>query len=289
MIPQRRIERRPKARSLFDRAIIGRAIVDSFKKLDPRWQARNPVMFVVEVGSLVTTIFFIRDLATHQGHAGFDFAISAWLWFTVLFANFAEAVAEGRGKAQADYLRRTKSDTLAKKQDEHGNITEVPSTLLRKGDIVQVDAGDLDTCRRRRHQGRRERGRIRNHGRIRTGHPRVRRRPQCGNRRNPRAFRPDHHSGDNESRREFPGSHDLTCRGCPTPKNAERNRALDPARRANHHLPHRGCDACSVLVVCRHEARPGRPHSATRLSHSHDDRRIALSDRYRRYGSRHAT
>jgi len=143
MIPQRRIERRPKARSLFDRAIMGRAVVDSFKKLDPRWQARNPVMFIVEVGALVTTIFFVRDVATHQGQAGFDFAIAAWLWFTVLFANFAEAVAEGRGKAQADYLRRTKSDTLAKKLDESGNITQVPSTMLRKGDIVQVDAGDL--------------------------------------------------------------------------------------------------------------------------------------------------
>jgi len=143
MIPQRRIERRPKARPLFDRAIIGRAVVDSFKKLDPRWQARNPVMFIVEVGALVTTIFFVRDLVTHHGNAGFDFAIAAWLWFTVLFANFAEAVAEGRGKAQADYLRRTKSDTMAKKLDQKGNITQVPSTMLRKGDLVQVDAGDL--------------------------------------------------------------------------------------------------------------------------------------------------
>ena len=110
MIPQRRIERRPKERSLFDRAIIARAIGDSFKKLDPRWQARNPVMFVVEVGAAVTTFFCVRDAVQHTGTAGFDFAISAWLWFTVLFANFAEAVAEGRGKAQADALRRTKSD-----------------------------------------------------------------------------------------------------------------------------------------------------------------------------------
>ncbi len=143
MIPQRRLERRPSSRSLFDRAILGRAILDSFKKLDPRWQARNPVMFVVEVGSIVTSAFFIRDLATHQGHAGFDFAIAMWLWFTVIFANFAEAVAEGRGKAQADYLRRTKSETVAKKIDAHGTITEVPSSALRKGDLVQVDAGDL--------------------------------------------------------------------------------------------------------------------------------------------------
>src|SRR5579872_2441692 len=143
MIPQRRIERRPKSRSLFDSAIVARAILDSFKKLDPRWQARNPVMFVVEIGSVVTSGFFVYDVVSHTGHPGFDFAIAAWLWFTVLFANFAEAVAEGRGKAQADYLRRTKSDTTAKKVDEQGRISQVPSTALRKGDVVQVDAGDL--------------------------------------------------------------------------------------------------------------------------------------------------
>jgi potassium-transporting ATPase ATP-binding subunit len=140
---QRRLERRPQARSLFDPAIIGRAIVESFLKLDPRWQVRNPVMFIVEVGAVATSYFFIRDLVTHGSTAGFNFAISAWLWFTVVFANFAEAVAEGRGKAQADYLRRTKSDTIAKRLDEHGNLTNVPATQLRKGDHVQVDAGDL--------------------------------------------------------------------------------------------------------------------------------------------------
>jgi K+-transporting ATPase ATPase B chain len=97
MLSQRRLERRPKARSLFDRGILARAVGDSFAKLDPRWQARNPVMFVVEVGAAATSIFFVRDLVRHTGMSGFDFAIAAWLWFTVLFANFAEAVAEGRG------------------------------------------------------------------------------------------------------------------------------------------------------------------------------------------------
>ncbi len=115
MLSQRRLERRPKERSLFDRAIVARAIADSFKKLDPRWMMRNPVMFVVEVGAFVTTLFFVSDLLGHVGSGGFDFAIAAWLWFTVLFANFAEAVAEGRGKAQADFLRKTKSDTLARR------------------------------------------------------------------------------------------------------------------------------------------------------------------------------
>ncbi|HTX59986.1 MAG TPA: potassium-transporting ATPase subunit KdpB [Verrucomicrobiae bacterium] len=143
MLSQRRLERRPKARSLFDRAIITRAIGDSFKKLDPRWQARNPVMFVVEVGALATTIFFVRDVATHTGTSGFDFAIAAWLWFTVIFANFAEAVAEGRGKAQADFLRRTKSDTMARLVGASGAEQLVPSTSLRKGDRFVVEANEI--------------------------------------------------------------------------------------------------------------------------------------------------
>ena len=141
MLSQRRLERRPKARSLFDREIIVRAIGDSFKKLNPRTQARNPVMFVVEVGAAVTAFFFIRDLIAHNP-AGFDFAISAWLWFTVLFANFAEAVAEGRGKAQADHLRRTKTETTARKIDGDRQ-TSVPAASLRKGDVVRIEAGEL--------------------------------------------------------------------------------------------------------------------------------------------------
>jgi potassium-transporting ATPase ATP-binding subunit len=141
VLSQRRLERRPKARSLFDREILGRAVVDSFKKLDPRWMARNPVMFVCEIGALVTLIFFVRDLGKH-GPAGFDFAISIWLWFTVLFANFAEAVAEGRGKAQADALRKTRTETMANLVVGDGT-EKVPSTNLRKGDVVRIAAGEL--------------------------------------------------------------------------------------------------------------------------------------------------
>ena len=141
MISERRLERRPKARSLFDREILLRAVLDSFRKLDPRWQVRNPVMFVCEVGALVTLVFFFRDLRTH-GPAGFDFAISIWLWFTVLFANFAEAVAEGRGKAQADFLRRTKTDTQARRVVD-GREELVSATALRRGDVFRVAAGEL--------------------------------------------------------------------------------------------------------------------------------------------------
>ena len=141
MISERRLERRPKARSLFDREILGRAVIDSFRKLDPRVQYRNPVMFVCEVGALVTLLFFFRDLHAH-GPASFDLAISIWLWFTVVFANFAEAVAEGRGKAQAEFLRRTKTDTKARRVlDGHEEL--VNATELRKGDVIRVSAGEL--------------------------------------------------------------------------------------------------------------------------------------------------
>jgi K+-transporting ATPase ATPase B chain len=145
MIASRRIERRPQSRSLFDRAIISRAVADSFAKLDPRWQARNPVMFIVEIGALVTSLFWVRDLITHNtqpGITGFDLAISLWLWFTVIFANFAEAVAEGRGKAQADFLRRTKTDTQARKIID-GKPVMVSANELRKGDLIRIEPNEL--------------------------------------------------------------------------------------------------------------------------------------------------
>ena len=143
MISSRRVERRPQERSLFDRAIVLRAVADSFAKLDPRWQLRNPVMFIVEVGALVVTLFFFRDLLLRGGkNAGFDLAIALWLWFTVVFANFAEAVAEGRGKAQADFLRRTKSDTQARKV-VNGRSAMVNANELRKGDLIRIEPNEL--------------------------------------------------------------------------------------------------------------------------------------------------
>ena len=104
-----------RARPLFDPEILKRAIRESFVKLNPRLVAKNPVMFVVEVGATLTTIFLVRNMFTGAGGIGFQFQISIWLWFTVLFANFAEAMAEARGKAQADSLRKTKTDALAKR------------------------------------------------------------------------------------------------------------------------------------------------------------------------------
>ncbi len=135
------------ARPLFDGPIVRRAIVDSFTKLDPRHQARNPVMFVVEVGSLFTTALWIQALVGKgEARPGFILAISLWLWFTVLFANFAEAMAEGRGKAQADTLRKARKDIHAKKlaaPSRDAAATPVLASQLRKGDIVLVEAGDF--------------------------------------------------------------------------------------------------------------------------------------------------
>jgi len=128
--------------SIFDRAIMRDAALRSFGKLNPRTLARNPVMFVVEIGSAITTVVAISETVQGRGDAGFVWAITIWLWFTVLFANFAEAMAEGRGKAQADTLRRTRSETIAKVERD-GRVEEIPSSLLRKGDIVQCGPGDI--------------------------------------------------------------------------------------------------------------------------------------------------
>ncbi len=142
--------------SIFDGKIIRQAIIDSFVKLDPRVQLRNPVMFVVEVGSAVTTIEFVRLLFTQPSGAFtrsaltaetiFVLAVAIWLWFTVLFANFAEAMAEGRGKAQADTLRKARTTTMARRlasRSRNAAVQEVAAPELRKGDYVLVEAGDV--------------------------------------------------------------------------------------------------------------------------------------------------
>src|ERR1700733_634450 len=136
--------KRTSATTVLDPAILWPALGDAFWKLNPRVMIRNPVMFVVEVVATLTTILFIRDLATGAGGYGFSFQINLWLWFTVYFANFAEAVAEGRGKAQAAALRQTKTDAVAKLLDKGGTQPRsVPATALKQGDIVLVEAGDL--------------------------------------------------------------------------------------------------------------------------------------------------
>ena len=128
-----------KSKSLWDAKIIRRALVDAVVKLDPRTMMKNPVMFVVEVGSVVTTLLLLRE----KQNFAFNLQITLWLWFTVLFANFAEAMAEGRGKAQADTLRKARSETEAKRLLPSGCTETVPSAKLRSGDVVMVTAGEL--------------------------------------------------------------------------------------------------------------------------------------------------
>ena len=144
------IRKRMPVATMTDPKILVPALGEALKKLDPRRMIRNPVMFTVEVVATLTTILFLRDLVTGAGHYGFSFQINLWLWFTVLFANFAEAVAEGRGKAQAESLRRTKTEATAKllsnAGEEQSSVLQwrgVSATSLKQGDIVLVEAGDI--------------------------------------------------------------------------------------------------------------------------------------------------
>jgi potassium-transporting ATPase ATP-binding subunit len=129
-----------KTHSIFDPAIIVPAIGDSFKKLNPITLAKNPVMFVTEVGAAITTVLLVTG---HGANFGFQFQIALWLWFTVLFANFAEAMAEGRGKAQAKALRATRTQTFANRLRDNGTIEKIAVDQLRKDDVVVVSAGEL--------------------------------------------------------------------------------------------------------------------------------------------------
>src|SRR5215470_2057234 len=138
------LRKRMPVSALFDKEIVMPAIGSAFVKLDPRTLIANPVMFVLEIVTALTTVILVRDLVTGGEHIGFEFQIVLWLWFTVLFANFAEAIAEGRGKAQADALRRQRMETQAKLLSgaDHKNYKLVPGTSLKVGDVVLVEAGD---------------------------------------------------------------------------------------------------------------------------------------------------
>jgi K+-transporting ATPase ATPase B chain len=138
LIPKKLVRARP----LFDPEILQRAVKDSVLKLNPVTLMRNPVIFVVEIGATLVLLFLIRDVVTGAGAIGFELQIDLWLWFTVLFATFAEAMAEARGKAQAESLRKTKTDTIANRIAEDGRLEKVSSSKLRAGDIVRCTAGE---------------------------------------------------------------------------------------------------------------------------------------------------
>lgn len=182
-----------KQQTLFDSALLRNALVDSVKKLDPRIQWRNPVMFVVYIGSLLTTGIWLAIASGHtDGSAGFTAAVALWLWVTVLFANFAEALAEGRSKAQAEALKGVKKTSWANKlaTPHHDAATQqVPADSLRKGDIVLVSAGEMIPCDGEVLEGGASVDESAITGGIRTGDPRIRRRFRLGHRRYPRTVR----------------------------------------------------------------------------------------------------
>jgi potassium-transporting ATPase ATP-binding subunit len=132
-----------KEKSRWGQEIVAQAVWESFVKLNPRTLAANPVMFVVEVGALLTSIDLVRGVVQHSQGFGFSLQITLWLWFTVLFANFAEAMAEGRGKAQAEALRKSRAETVARRLKQDGSIESVPGSQLRAGDLVMVTAGEF--------------------------------------------------------------------------------------------------------------------------------------------------
>src|SRR5439155_13409077 len=134
---------KPSAKKTELSSLIRRAVFESFVKLDPRILYKNPVMFVVEIGAPVATIDLVHGVATHAAGFGFSLQITIWLWFTVLFANFAEAMAEGRGKAQAETLRKARSETLARRLSDSGAEERVPGSKLKSGDVVLVSAGEM--------------------------------------------------------------------------------------------------------------------------------------------------
>jgi K+-transporting ATPase ATPase B chain len=139
LIPKKLVRARP----LFDPELVGRALKDSFFKLNPVTLSKNPVIFVVEVGAALTAVFLIRDAFIGAPGLGFELQIDLWLWFTVLFANFAEAMAEARGKAQADTLRKTRSESIAKRFIAKDKMEAVPASKLRAGDLVLCEVGDI--------------------------------------------------------------------------------------------------------------------------------------------------
>ncbi len=275
--------------------IVSAALRDSFAKLHPRVQFRNPVMFVVYLGSIYTTLIGLAaafGAVENEGHPVFVLVIAAWLWLTVLFANFAEAVAEGRGKAQAATLRSMRQHVHAKRllgrnRNEHQTVE---ASALKRGDLVLVLAqrhhpGGRRGGRRRR-LGQRERG----HGRVRAGASRGRRRLLGRDGRHEGAVRLARRARDQSRGRGLPRPHDRARRGREAHAHAERDRVVDPARDDDDRVPARDRHAAAVLALRGRELGAGyRRHGhgarrAPRVPDPDDDRRAAVRDRHRGHG-----
>ena len=204
-----------------DRKMLGRAIKDSFVKLSPKTQAKNPVMFLVFVAAILTSILWVVSLfGLKDAPSGYTLAIAVILWFTVLFANFAEAIAEGRGKAQADSLRASRKDVDAHKipsVSEKDSVTVVPSALLKKGELVIVKAGEQ----------------IPADGEVVEGAASV---DESCDRRHHCTVGLDRCQSDQRSRRELSGQDDCDGRRCCPEKDAQRNCFADFSGSLVHHL-----------------------------------------------------
>ena len=273
-----------KATALWDNHIVKGALIDSMRKFDPRIQARNPVMFVVEVTALAVTIILVENSSRSQPLVGFELQIALWLWFTVGFANFAEAMAEGRGKAQADNLRKTRTQTQAR-QIKQGQEIMVPATSLRRDDVVMVKAGEVIPGDGEVIEGVAAVNEAAITGESAPCHSRERWRSQRGHRRHHRHLGLDQGAHHGESGRDISRSHDLAGRGRAAPEDAQRNRPEHSARRADHHL-HAGLrEPVSVRTLRRHHAHPAGAGGSARMPDSDDHRRPALRHRYRRNGS----
>ena len=280
----RAMSERARRISIWDPGIVRQAVLDSFKKLDPRVQVKNPVMFIVEVGSLLTTIIFVQELAGGTGNPLFTGQVAVWLWFTVVFANFAEAMAEGRGKAQAETLRKARTETVAHRLTNGGHTEDVPASKLRKGDLVMVRAGDYIPS-----DGEIVEGVASVDESAITGEsaPVIResgRRPLRGDGRHPRHLRLDQGAHHGRARPHLPGPHDRARGRGRAPEDAQRDRAEHPARGAHPGLPAGGGHPAPVRALRRHHHPHPGPRLAARLPDPHHHRRAHLRHRDRGHG-----
>ena len=245
---------------------------------------KNPVMFVVEIGAALTTVLLVRDLAGGGSGIGFELQITLWLWATVLFANLAEAMAEGRGKAQADTLRKARTETVANRLTAGGQDRDGAGGVAAHGRRRAGQGRRVHPVRRRDRRGRRVGGRIGDHRRVGAGHPRGRRRSLGGHRRHARAVGLDQGQGHGRSRPDVPRSHDRARRRRRAAEDAERDRAQHPAGRADDRVPDGGRHAAAVCRLLRRAAVGVRAGVAAGLPDPDDDRRPAVGDRHRRHG-----
>ena len=268
---------RNQPRSLLDREILRRAAWRQPCSSSTRaaW-SRNPVMFVVELGSVLVTILFFVDLGDSSTQENlFAGLVAAWLWFTVALRQLRRGDRRGpRQGAGRRAAQRPAEETVAHRRRADGSLEDVPSSALRVGDDVVGLGRRGDPGRRRGDRGHRERRRVGDHRRVRTRDPRVRRRSLGRHRRHARALRPDRRPHHCRTGRELPRPDDRARRRRRAAEDAERDRAQHPARRADDHLPARGRHAAAVRRLLRRRAERDRARRAARVPDPDDDRRL---------------